>query len=154
MNDVDAAMAVWHAANTARGKPMSEQRIARVRVKLSEPDVLLVMAREDGEVVGMALAEPGRELDGAGPRLPGLCHLSMLFVAPHRWGRGHGRLLLADLLAQAAGEEYTRMQVWTGAANERALRLYRGAGFQDTGEVRGLGSGVLAVALSRDLAVL
>ena len=78
--DADDAVAVWRAAQGARGRRPNGARVARVLDKLSAPGALLVVAElEDADavaqVVGFALGEPGRVGTGA--------------VAGH--GHGHGR---------------------------------------------------------------
>ncbi|MGW4486428.1 GNAT family N-acetyltransferase [Amycolatopsis sp. NPDC004368] len=131
--DRDGARECWRVANVARGKVPGSERVARVGVKLAEPGALLVVAVVRDRVVGMALAEAGRADDGRGPVLPGLCHLSMVFVRPECWGAGVGTALLAEIGRQAVSRGQVRVQVWTGAANERALAFYRRVGFRPTG---------------------
>jgi GNAT superfamily N-acetyltransferase len=140
--DFSAAMQVWQRANSARGKAPTAQRIARVAEKLADPEALVMVARKENAVVGMALAEPGRQAAD-------LCHLSMLFVDPGRWGCGIGRLLLEGVIEAAAGLGLHRVQVWTGSANHRAKNLYTSAGFVATGEVRHLASGEEILHLMR-----
>jgi GNAT superfamily N-acetyltransferase len=93
----DGALQVWRAANVARGNPPSASRVVRVREKLEEDSVCVVVALEHDQVVGMALAEPGRQANGQGVITPGLGHVSMVFVDPGRWGRGIGTELLNAL---------------------------------------------------------
>jgi ribosomal protein S18 acetylase RimI-like enzyme len=131
--DLDAAVRVWQLANTARGKVPDPDRVARVREKLAASDAVVVLSETEGEVVGMALAEPGLAEDGAGTRLPQLCHISMVFVHPDHWGRRIGQQLLDALAEQAAGRGYRTLQLWTGQANHQARRLYERAGFRPTG---------------------
>jgi len=69
--DADDAVAVWRAAQGARGRRPNGARVARVLDKLSAPGALLVVAEfEDADavaqVVGFALGEPGRVGTGAG----------------------------------------------------------------------------------------
>jgi GNAT superfamily N-acetyltransferase len=139
--DLDAAVRVWQRANEARGKAVGAERLARVRAKLREPDALAVVADHDGDVVGMALAEPGRAGDGTGPPVAGLCHISMVFVHPGHWGEGVGTRLLDAVAAHAARRGYTMLQLWTGQRNERAQRLYRRAGFRHSGRTARLHTG-------------
>ncbi|GAB2815907.1 hypothetical protein GCM10027176_20700 [Actinoallomurus bryophytorum] len=139
--DHDAAVSVWRAANIARGRPPGPERVDRVRVKLAEPGALVIVAVVEGRVRGMLLAEPG--LSPGGSPIPGLCHLSMLFVDPPLQGGGLGRLLLDRLRTHADGLGCSRLQVWTGVDNDRARRLYRRAGFVPTGRVASLGAGRL-----------
>ncbi len=128
------------------------QRIIRVRAKLAAPDALLVIACADTKVLGMLLAEPGREQDGRGPRLTGLCHISMVFVHPEHWGRRVGELLIGYLADQAGSHGFTRLQLWTGADNDRALRLYRRVGFVPSGRVSRTADAVAIVQMVRSIA--
>src|ERR1035437_9853852 len=76
--DHEAAVHVWRAANVARLLPPSAARVTRIREKLADPDARLVIGRPDagGDVLAMALAEPGRVEHGAGAVIPGYGHVS------------------------------------------------------------------------------
>lgn len=135
--EFEGARECWRAANVARGKVPGAGRVERVREKLADPEALVLVAVEGGGVVGMVLAEAGRAEDGRaedgrGPVEPGLWHVSMVFVRPECWGAGVGAALLGALKERVAG----RVQVWTGVGNERALALYRRAGFGASGRRR------------------
>ncbi|MFF4598926.1 GNAT family N-acetyltransferase [Amycolatopsis sp. NPDC001319] len=120
-----------------------------MREKLADPEALVLVAVEGGGVVGMVLAEAGRAEDGRGPVEPGLWHVSMVFVRPECWGAGVGAALLGALKERVAG----RLQVWTGVGNERALALYRRAGFGASGrrrEIFGVGQ-VVHLVWSREV---
>jgi GNAT superfamily N-acetyltransferase len=132
---------IWRQANTARGRPPTGQRIARVKDKLAEPDALVLLASAGDEVLGMALAEPGRDQDGHGARLEELCHISLVFVHPDYWGRRLGLLLLEGISGHANKQGYAHLQVWTGESNDRAQHLYRRAGFTASGRTFQLDSG-------------
>lgn len=118
-----------------------QRRIARVTAKLADPAALVVVARTSDAVVGMVLAEPGRDRDGAGEPLPELCHVSMVFVDPDVWGRGIGRLLLVEVVRLARHRGYLLLQLWTGQRNLAARRLYEIAGFTPTGREAALATG-------------
>jgi ribosomal protein S18 acetylase RimI-like enzyme len=117
--DVEPAVAVWLAANTARrgGPPPQPGQEARARGHVSNPDAFLLVADDAGEVVGMALGE--QALSDDGPPVKGLCHVSMVFVVPDYWGRG-----IDALLPEARSRGYDRAQLWTQSDNARARRLY------------------------------
>lgn len=150
--DHAAALDVWQRANTARDKTPGLERIARVHAKLADPAAFVIVAECAGALVGMALAEPGRDRDGAGDVLPGLCHISMVFVAPNHWGNRIGQLLLDAVGEQAAARKgHTLLQLWTGEGNERALRLYGRAGFRPSGRTGLLGTGERIIHLTRAL---
>src|SRR5262245_16811196 len=125
--DLEAALDVWQAANEARGRAPSPARVERVREKLRAPDAVVVIALDGADAVGMGLAEPGRADDGAGAPVDGYGHVSMVFVHPGRWGRGHGGLVLASL-----HEGWARTTLWTRTDNARARRLYEKAGYRPT----------------------
>lgn len=133
--DAEAAITVWRAANTARrdGRPPPPAHEQRARNAISKPDAFLIVADDGDEVVGMTLGMQGRADDGTGPPVPGLCHVSMVFVAPGRWGEGIGRRLVDAVLAGARSRGYGRIQLWTQADNLRAQRLYEGHGFVRSG---------------------
>lgn len=133
--DFDAAIAVWRAASAARrgGRPPSPEREAQVTGQVRKPDAFLVVADDGAGVVGMAVGVQGLADDGAGPPSAGLCFVSMVYVAPDRWGEGIGGRTLDALLAQARSRCYDRTQLWTYANNRRARRLYEGRGFRRSG---------------------
>lgn len=149
--DLGGALDVWVAANRARGRAPSPERVERVREKLADPAALTVVALDDKPIIGMALGEPGREDDGAGALVPSLLHVSMVFVEPTRQGAGIGRALLDELFALARGVGYARATLWTAQDNERARRLYVGSGMRPTGRTHQLGSYGLTVQLGIEL---
>jgi GNAT superfamily N-acetyltransferase len=81
----------------------------------------------------MAVGEQALSDDGAGPPIEGLCHVSMVFVAPDRWGEGLGGRLVDALLEEVRGRGYDRAQLWTQTENVRARRLYERRGFRPSG---------------------
>lgn len=126
---------MWISANSARREglqPPPDQE-ARARGHVVTPGAFLLVAEACGEIVGMALGMQARANDGAGPPVEGLCHISMVFVAPERWGRGIGGRLVDALLAEARARGYDRAQLWTQADNPNAQRLYEGRGFLRSG---------------------
>jgi ribosomal protein S18 acetylase RimI-like enzyme len=97
LQELEAAVSVWRAANVARGAPHGAERTARIRAKLSASDALAFVALRP-EIVGMALAEPGRADDGEGGLDPTLLHISMVFVDPAAQGTGVGSSLVLHVL--------------------------------------------------------
>jgi ribosomal protein S18 acetylase RimI-like enzyme len=89
----------------------------------------VVVAERDGEPVGMARFGPDLDDGSRG-------HLFSLYVDPDASGSGVGRTLLAHVTTELAEGGYRRATLWVFAANERALRLYRNAGWAPTGEDR------------------
>jgi ribosomal protein S18 acetylase RimI-like enzyme len=88
------------------------------------PNVLLVATDEEDRVVGFTAVHPG---DG---------EMFLLFVDPAHAGRGIGRVLLEaahDALREAGCAEAF---LFTNERNERALSVYRAAGYTPDGSVR------------------
>jgi ribosomal protein S18 acetylase RimI-like enzyme len=133
--DVEPAVAVWRAAQAARQgrRPVRVESEERVRSYTLKPDAFLLLAEAGSEVVGMGLGMQGLADDGAGPPVPGLCHIAMIFVAPERWSEGIGGRVLGGVLEEACSRGYERAQLWTHADNARAQRLYERHGFRRTG---------------------
>ena len=102
-SDHDAAMAVWLAANTERrdGRPPKPEHEARSRGYIRQPDAFLVVAGDACAIVGMAPGMQGRADGGAGRPIPGYCHISMVFVAPGRWGDLIGGRTVDTILSEA-----------------------------------------------------
>jgi ribosomal protein S18 acetylase RimI-like enzyme len=173
--DIDAAVALWTLSHVVRrnGRPLPEAHVTVARRRMASPDSLLLLAEEPEadrvtgsdsvaeagpgpvsglELIGTILAVQGLEQDGAGPPIPGLLHLSLLSVAPDRWGRHVGRHLVEAVLNRAASDGFTEAQLWTHADNLRANRLYKAMGFRRSGRVRVDDWGELLVHYRRGLA--
>lgn len=133
--DLELVIAVWRAALAARrgDRPPQAEQEGRVRSYAGKPDAFLLVAEDVGEVVGMGLGMQGLADDGAGPPVPGLCHIAMICVAPERWGEGIGGRVVDGVLEEAHSRGYEQAQLWTHANNARAQRLYEGHGFRRTG---------------------
>jgi ribosomal protein S18 acetylase RimI-like enzyme len=133
--DIEPVVAVWLAANSARreGLTPGARQAARARGHVSNPGAFLLVADNAGDVVGMAIGTRGLADDGAGPPVEGLCHVSMVCVAPAYWSRGIGGRLVDALLEEARSRDYYRAQLWTQSDNARARRLYEGRGFVPSG---------------------
>jgi GNAT superfamily N-acetyltransferase len=139
--EIDAAVSVWREANIARGAPHGPARTKRIRAKLSAPDALPFVAFRP-DIVGMALAEPGRFDNGAGDLDPTLLHISMVFVRPAAQRTGVGLPLVMHVLDVARSSGYRRVGVWTAQENSAARGLYERAGMTPTGKTTPLRSGV------------
>lgn len=131
--ELNAAVDVWRQANIARGAPHGPERTARIRAKLSASDALPFVALRP-EIVGMALAEPGRFDGGGGELDSSLLHISMVFVHPAAQRTGVGLPLLRHVLDVAHSLGYPRVGVWTAEENTPARRLYERAGMTLSGK--------------------
>ncbi|WP_157878744.1 GNAT family N-acetyltransferase [Streptomyces sp. CT34] len=134
--DIEEALTILHAADARRSgrSPVEGQNRDRTGPRLAGPDTLFFVAlRTDGRPVGLAAGKSGRRNGGAGPAIPGLCHISMVAVRPEHWGEGVGKQLVRALLVHGRDLGYHRFQLFTHADNARAQRLYEGLGFTLTG---------------------
>ncbi len=80
----------------------------------------------DGEVWGYFIAMPGVDE----------LHLLNLTVAPECQGQGHGRTLLAAVVAEACALPASRLLLEVRESNVRARRLYAASGFAEVGRRR------------------
>jgi ribosomal protein S18 acetylase RimI-like enzyme len=94
--------------------------------------VSLLMAEEDGELLGFSACGESRDEDAA----PGVGEVRSFFVAAGRWGRGVGRALMSAVLASLRERGCTEATLWSFAANERANRFYEAHGFTRDGADR------------------
>lgn len=131
---------VYRAAQAARGRRPAADRLARVRTKLEEG---LVFADEQRR--GFALGEPGRADDGAGDVIPGLLHLSMVFVDPDHQRQGIGSQLVEGLADLAWERGYREVSVWTTTPE-----FYEACGLERTGRTQAVEAGT-AVQLTAEL---
>jgi len=141
--DHEAAVPVWRAANLASLPPPTVDRVAQIWEKLADPRACLVIGRHktDGDILAIALAEPGRAEQGIGAVLPGYGHVSMVFVHPDVWGQGVGRQMLQGLHERALATGWNGTTPWTRASNTRARRLYECQGYRASGDQATLGDG-------------
>jgi ribosomal protein S18 acetylase RimI-like enzyme len=178
--DIDAAVLLWTSSHVVRrnGRPLPPAHIELARQRMAASDALLLLAQDTaregaqgapGEparlpdpsdpaesyqssgLIGTILGVQGLDGDGAGAPLPGLLHISLLSVAPDRWGQHVGRLLVEETISRAPALGYDRAQLWTHADNLRANRLYKAMGFRRSGRVRVDDWGELLVHYRRPL---
>lgn len=151
--DIEPAIAVYLASNDARrgGEPTPADHVERVGANVHRPDAIFLVATDETDYAGMALAMQSRTDYGAGPPEPGICFISMIFVAPDRWGEGIGRRLVEAVLAEARSQGYASAQLWTHANNSRAQRLYERTGFTLSGLRHENDLGELIVQYQRSL---
>jgi ribosomal protein S18 acetylase RimI-like enzyme len=98
--------------------------------QLEEPEVAVLVAEENGAVIGYAYAgvEDSDWMALRGPA--GVLH--DVVVEPEHRGRGVGRLLLDAALTFLRSRGAPRVVLWTAARNASAQRLFASAGFRDT----------------------
>ncbi|HMD79369.1 MAG TPA: GNAT family N-acetyltransferase [Nitrososphaerales archaeon] len=91
---------------------------------ISNPKVRILLAREDGRIVGLAAT---RESDAHTLELAGI------IVDERHTGKGVGTALAKKALGIAADSRYKEVLVKTETFNKRALAFYGSMGFVQTG---------------------
>ncbi|HEY7025949.1 MAG TPA: GNAT family N-acetyltransferase [Candidatus Limnocylindrales bacterium] len=134
-DDIEVAVAIFVACGTARHpeRPVPEARASEVRSTLAAAEVWFYVALDEDQVVGFAAAMQSREDFGAGPIVPGLCYLDLIFVEPEKWGKGIGALLLDTVIDDARDLGFARIHLLTHDDNLRAHGLYESRGFARSG---------------------
>jgi L-amino acid N-acyltransferase YncA len=112
--DVDARAAGW-------GRWLAQPAPGRHVVVLEAPT---------GAVVGFAGIGPTRDSD-ADPALVG--EIASIYVHPDHWGRGGGRLLMAEAVRRLARDRLREATLWVLDANDRARRFYEATGWRIDG---------------------
>jgi L-amino acid N-acyltransferase YncA len=111
--------------------PRPEERAAsweRGLRREHDQDPVLV-AEDNGHVVGFALVGPAQDPEGAG-------QLYAINVDLDHWGTGAGKALLAAAQAELVRLSYTEAVLWVLPGNARARRFYEVAGWADDGTQR------------------
>jgi ribosomal protein S18 acetylase RimI-like enzyme len=123
-HDFDAARFIPATSETPRGYA------SFLGTQLDEPDVVVLVAEHDGEVVGYAYA--GVEgMDYMSLRGPAGVLYDIIIDPAHR-ARGIGRLLLDEAIAALAARGAPRVVLSTAHQNVAAQRLFADAGFRPT----------------------
>jgi len=135
--DRERALEVWKAARAAQGRRPSHDVVARVEEKAEHG--LLLLAEEDDQAVGLALAEAGTDD-------PALLHLEMVIVHPSQQGKGLGAQLVEAIADVGWERGFRHAEVWCTAPG-----FYEAAGFERSGQVKESGSVHLTAELEAPL---
>jgi GNAT superfamily N-acetyltransferase len=91
------------------------------------------LAEDDaGAVVGVVAFAAGQASRTDRTTVPGLAHVSAVFVAPDHWRRGIARALLGQAETAMREQGYARAQLWT-LEGSPAERLYAALGWERDG---------------------
>jgi GNAT superfamily N-acetyltransferase len=111
------------------GHEFPEPDAQRWYALIEDPAVSMLLAEEDGELLGFSTSGESRDDDANAS----VGEIRSFFVAAGRWGQGVGRALMAAVLDSLRERGFTEATVWSFAANERANRFYESAGFRRDG---------------------
>jgi GNAT superfamily N-acetyltransferase len=92
----------------------------------------VVVVEADGRVVGFAHVGPAHDADV--PATTG--QLLTLYLEPHEWGRGTGRLVHDAGLARLTDAGHDRAVLWMLSTNARAAAFYARQGWVRDGRLR------------------
>lgn len=109
-----------------------------------------VLVAESESIEGVCYGSPEWDF-GANAPVPGVAHLTGLFVEPARWGNGIGRLLLAAAEAEMRRQGFMESRLWAAPRTTRAMRLYESAGWVRTGRTSTDEGGVEIVEMALHL---
>lgn len=124
----------WRAAYTGL---MPEEAIAAFDVESRQelwrewfrepwPRSVVLVAERDGDVVGFVNTGPCRDEEGVG-------ELYAIYVLPAAWGAGAGRALITRAEESMRSSGFGDALLWVMDGNERAIRFYETAGWQQDG---------------------
>ena len=103
-----------------------ERREASWRQVLAEARSELLVAKEDGEVIGFASIGPSRD-DNAPPERG---EVWAIYVRPSAWSTGVGRALWLAARERLLSMGFRSVSLWVLVGNERAIDFYLSAGFK------------------------
>jgi ribosomal protein S18 acetylase RimI-like enzyme len=103
-----------------------------------------------GVLDGRAVATGGWRWQGDPAN--GLAEIKRMYVSPSGRGRGLSRRVLAELECRAAAAGVRRIELSTGARQQRAIALYRTAGYADTAPFGHYADSPTVVFLGKNLA--
>lgn len=113
-----------------RPEPTVEQEIDYIRAHLEPSNSTLLVALDDGVIIGSA-GLVGGTIDEERHAAT----LAVSVASSHR-GRGVGTALIEALVAWAPSVGVTRIQLWAWANNPKAIALYERLGFEREGIAR------------------
>jgi len=107
-----------------------EERLARWREWLANPEISAIVGEEGGEIVGFATVRRATDADLNGGII---AEMPTLYVHPAAWGKGYGLALCAATEIRAAQAGYVELILWVLEINQRARRFYERNGFWHDG---------------------
>jgi phosphinothricin acetyltransferase len=129
------AESVLHGTGTFELEPPAADEMVRRIAEVTGNGLPWLVVETGGAVAGFAYANHFRPR-----RAYRFCLEDSIYLAPSTRGRGVGRLLLAELLAQAQSRGARQMLAVIGdAANLGSVGVHRAVGFEPAGVLRAAG---------------
>lgn len=135
MSEADVAVSVFLDGEAARraADGLTGATVDRIEERLRVPDARFLLVDLDEVTVGLGHWGPAWTSPEDHAPLPGVGHISAVFVRPAAWGSGVGRWIVRELLDDQRRSCLTRSQLFTHETNVRAQGLYMSEGFSATG---------------------
>ena len=114
---------VEEVVNEAKQPSLKEN----IRSTIANPDRILLVAEEDGEIVGLAQGRVNRG---------GYSWLGFMGVSPDHRRQGVGRALLNDFIEKSRKSGCTKVSLNTAPCLKPAIKLYADTGFIPEGYMR------------------
>src|SRR6266851_6023776 len=128
--DGEVLVRLARAFHLEDGHPLDNPgEAALLQITRGEPFARSWIVREDGQPIGYLVITLGYSVEYGGRD----GFIDDLYLVPSVRGRGLGRTLLDFALAQAAFLGIGTLHLEVEPGNESAARLYRAAGFAETG---------------------
>jgi len=112
--------------------PSAEECALEWELRFARKDADVRLAEEHGALLGVVAWAAATVLRGGRELVPGLTHVSAVFVDPPHWRRGIARGLLAEAEDAMRAAGYERSQLWT-LAGSPAEHLYTALGWRPDG---------------------
>jgi ribosomal protein S18 acetylase RimI-like enzyme len=127
--DADVLLRMVRAFHAEEGHPLdAEAEAAVVRIAQGESMAPAWIARNAGRAVGYAVITLGYSIEYGRDGF-----IDELYLVPEVRGRGWGRRLLDFSCSQAVRLGIRTLHLEVEPDNDRATRIYRNAGFEETG---------------------
>ena len=128
----DATQRDWAGPGTSVPSVAAQETAWRQRLdRTGAWAVVAVRDDDDGRIAGACAFAAARENHVDGPLVPGVAHVSAVFVDPGSWRQGIARTLLQAAEDEMRGRGYTGAQLLT-LEGSPAERLYAALGWQRT----------------------
>lgn len=136
ITDIYAHAVIHGTASYEYDPPSLAEMTARHDALIAARYPYIVAVDEDGAILGYAYA-------GAFRTRPAYRFIveDSIYIAPHAQGRGVGRILLAELIAQCEALGFRQMiaVIGDGEVNQASVKLHEAMGFTHAGPIVGSG---------------